>query len=476
MSVTRSPRRSWSLRLLALLAVVALAASGCSNSGDDEEGSGSGSGSGSGTEDGEGGDLPADLGEGPHGEFQSIEGVPGVTDDEIKFAVLSTGEANPLGYCLLECQAQAVESYFAWRNSQGGVHGRDLVLEQVDDEMANNQVKALEIIESGEYFGVIGAPIVASGFADLAGAGYPVYTGFPQSVEANGFESIYQPAGALCIECPSRRSLYIATVAGATAIGTLGFGVSQASKDCVAGHNAAVDKWGEDAGITVGYSNDDLAFGLPNGIGPEVTAMKEAGVDFVLTCFDQNSALTLEEEMERQGMGDVPTVLPNAYADHPFIEENADLLEGSYVGVGYRPFEADPAGTGIEDYLEWTEELGYEANDWGMLTWINADLAFRGILAAGPEFDQAKVVEATNTFTEYTADGLVTPTDWSRQHTAPTPDDPVTNGATMDCYAWVKVEGGEFVLEGDPEKPHVCWDTTLEGWEDPEPTSFAADE
>jgi hypothetical protein len=353
MTVTRSPRSPWVLRLLSLLVVAGLLATGCSNSGDDE-GSGSGSGSGSGEGSGEGGDLPADLGEGPHGEFQAIEGVPGVTDDEIKFAILSTGEANPLGYCLLECQAQAVESYFAWRNSQGGVHGRDLVLEQVDDEMANNQVKALEIIESGEYFGVIGAPIVASGFADLAGAGYPVYTGFPQSVEANGFESIYQPSGALCIECPSRRSMYIATLEDATTLGTLGFGVSQASKDCVAGHNAAVEKWGEDAGLEVGYSNDDLAFGLPNGIGPEVTAMKEAGVDFVLTCFDQNSALTLEQEMERQGMGDVPTVLPNAYADQPFLEANADLLEGSYVGVGYRPFAPDPAGAGILDSLVWT--------------------------------------------------------------------------------------------------------------------------
>ena len=471
MTVTRSPRSPWALRLLSLLMVAGLLATGCSNSGDDE-GSGSGSGSASGSEDGEGGDLPADLGEGPFGEFQAIEGVPGVTDDEIKFAILSTGEANPLGYCLLECQAQAVESYFAWRNSQGGVHGRDLVLEQVDDEMANNQVKALEIIESGEYFGVIGAPIIASGFADLAGAGYPVYTGFPQSVESNGFESIFQPTGALCIECPSRRSMYAGTLVGATTVGTLGFGVSQASKDCVAGHNAALEEWGEDAGLELGYSNDDLAFGLPNGIGPEVTAMKEAGVDFVLTCFDQNSALTLEEELERQGMGDVPTVLPNAYADKPFIEANADLLEGSFVGVSYRPFEADPAGSGIEDYLEWTEELGYEPNDWGMLTWINADLAFRGILAAGPEFDQAKVVEATNTFTEYTADGLVNPTDWTRQHTAPTPDDAVTNGPLQDCFAFVKVIDGEFVLEGDPEKPHFCWDTELEGWEEPVPTSF----
>src|SRR3546814_6745341 len=73
---------------------------------------------------------------------------------------------------------------------------------------------------------------------------------------------------------------------------------------------------------------DDMPYGLPNGIGPEVTAMKEAGVDYVITAFDQGGALALEQELERQGMSDVLVQLPQDYADAEFAAANADLLEG----------------------------------------------------------------------------------------------------------------------------------------------------
>ncbi len=38
------------------------------------------------------------------------------------------------------------------------------------------------------------------------------------------------------------------------------------------------ERWGPDLGIEVVYKNDSLALGFPNGVGPEVTAMKAAGV------------------------------------------------------------------------------------------------------------------------------------------------------------------------------------------------------
>ena len=60
------------------------------------------------------------------GEFAPISGVPGVTDEAIQYAVLGTGPSNPAGYCLLECYLGGVQAYFDYRNSIGGVHGRQL--------------------------------------------------------------------------------------------------------------------------------------------------------------------------------------------------------------------------------------------------------------------------------------------------------------------------------------------------------------
>ncbi len=58
------------------------------------------------------------------GTFEPVEGVPGVTDEAINFAVLGTGPSNPLGYCLLECFQGGVQAYFDYQNGLGGVNGR----------------------------------------------------------------------------------------------------------------------------------------------------------------------------------------------------------------------------------------------------------------------------------------------------------------------------------------------------------------
>src|SRR3546814_12636085 len=80
------------------------------------------------------------------------------------------------------------------------------------------------------------------------------------------------------------RSPYDAQVAspvGASKVGALAYGVAQGAKDCSAGQVASFERWGDDLGVEVGYQNDDLAYGLPNGIAPEVMAMKEIGREHV---------------------------------------------------------------------------------------------------------------------------------------------------------------------------------------------------
>ena len=107
-----------------------------------------------------------------------------------------------------------------------------------------------------------------------------------------------------------------------------------------------------------------------------------------------------------------------------------------------------------------------------MQGWINADLAYQGIVAAGENFDRASVIEATNEITDYSAGGLVNPIDWSRQHEAPTQDDPATHGYAHECAAFVQVHDGEFETVNDADKPWSCWDNGSRDWSEPEPTNF----
>lgn len=446
-------------RLVALVAASALIVTACGNSGDEETSTDTTT-----TTAGEGtptGDEAA-SGDVELGEFQPIEGVPGVTDDEIAFAVLGTGPSNPLGYCLLECYRAGVEAYFEHRNELGGVHGRDLVVSRVeDDELANTQIKLLELVEA-DVFGILAAPLQYAGYEDVGRTDVPLYTTFPASPEVEGIQNIYVPGGTICLDCPTPSTVQAASFVGATKVGSIGFGVSQASKDCVARARSEVEMFGAEAGVEFAYFNDELAFGFPNGVGPEVTAMKDAGVDFITTCIDQTSVITLEQELHRQGMDDVTVVLPQGYGDDEYLSANADLLEGDMLALAYMPAEAElPEGSEAAAMVEALGELG-QLNDYAIQGWMGAHLAVTGLLAAGPQFDQAGVVAATNQITDYDGGGLLQPVDWTTAHDV----DP--EASNRWCSAYLVVRDGSLELQGDPAKPMHCWDLPLDAWAEPE--------
>jgi ABC-type branched-subunit amino acid transport system substrate-binding protein len=395
-----------------------------------------------------------------------------VTDDEVRFSVLGTRTNNPLGTCILDCYLDGIEAYFAYRNSEGGVHGRQLVVaEDVDDAVGENQVRALEIVSAGDTFATFNASTLASGFPEFAEARAPLYVFALQHAAMAGQDTIFGNREVVCISCLSRAVPYVAQQAGARQVGSLGYGIDESSQRCAQSAATSVDHYGSDVGAESAYLNDDLAFGLPNGVGPEVTAMRDAGVDLVVGCLDLNGMKSVAQELERQGMGDVPMYHLNTY-DQAFVREAGDLFEGDYVVATFRPFEADPGNSSAGEYERWMEETGSEPSELAIIGWINAELAYQGILAAGPDFDRESVIAATNGFTEFTAGGLTQPVDWSRQHEPWTDDDRATHGPAHDCIALVQVANGEFTVPGDPARPFTCWPGDTTAWSDPVPMDF----
>lgn len=448
--------------LALLVLVVGLAA--CGNSGDDDDAA-------PGTTADDDGGSSATGGDAQRDEFVPISGVPGVSDDEISFAAIGTKTGNPLGTCILDCYAQGIEAYFAFRNSEGGIYGRDLVLaEPLDDELAQNQVRSLDVISANESFGAFQATLLATGWGDLDSAGVPTYTWGIHSAEAASRTHIFPSVVIPCDDCTGRTVPYAAETSGAQHAAAIGYGVSENSKVCAQSMAASFEMYQDDTGVDLAYANDDLAFGLPNGIGPEVTAMKEAGVDFIATCIDLNGMKTLAQELQRQGMDDVVLYHPNTY-NQDFVRDAGDLFEGDVVAVQFRPFEADTGGTALGDFLEWMEAQGDAPSELAMVGWINASLAFDGLLAAGPEFDRDKVTAATNAMTAFDAGGLVQPVDWTTAHT-PYTQATRDQATDLECQALVTVEGGEFTTVASPDTPWVCWSQADLTWSEPEPTDF----
>jgi hypothetical protein len=447
---------------IAALCVVGLGAAACGNVGDDDDDASADEASES---------QEATTADGDRDTFVPIEGVPGVTDETIGYAVVGTRADNPLGTCILDCYMAGIEAYFAYRNSEGGIYGRELVISQeLDDELAQNQVRALDVISSDDSFGVFQATLLASGWGDLDQAGVPTYVWTIHSAEMAGRENIFGHTAPPCIDCTARSLPYAVQVAEGSRVASLGYGVTENSKVCAQSTANSVERYGDEFGAEMVYLNDTLAFGLPNGIAPEVTAMQQQDVDFIATCLDLNGMKTLAQELHRQGMDDVVLYHPNTY-DQEFVAEAGDLFEGDIVVVQFLPFEADVGDTDLGEFLTWMEETGGDVSEIAMVGWINADLAFQGLLAAGPEFDRASVVDATNQMTDYDAGGLVRPIDWSRQHTPPTEDDRSTD-YDLECVAFVRVVDGEFETVAPPDEPWLCWSNETREWSEPVPTSF----
>ena len=209
----------------------------------------------------------------------------------------------------------------------------------IDDELAQNQARALDVISANDSFGNFNATLLATGWGDPDQAGIPVYAWGINANEAANRSHIFPSAVIRCADCTGRTASYVAQLAGAHHAALLGYGATENSKVCAQTSAESITRYGDDIGAQSVYLNDELDYGLPGGIAPEVTAMREAGVDFITTCMDLNAALTLAQELERQGMGDVPIYHPNTY-DQAFVAAKEQFMQRLRAGAPLAGAEA----------------------------------------------------------------------------------------------------------------------------------------
>ena len=404
-------------------------------------------------------------------DFVPLEGVPGVTDDEIRVAVIGTDKNNILGTCILPCFHTGIQAYFDYVNDAGGVYGRRLVIGEIlDDELGFNQQRSLEVIDGNNSLAAFQATLLPLGWGPLNDAGIPTFTWNIHGADSVNRNAIFGSFVIGCAGCTQRGLPWLAAQAGASRVALLGYGVSETSKVNTQASADSIRLYGaEVGGLEVAYVNDDLAFGLPNGIGPEVTQMVDAGVDFIATSMDLNGMLTLAQELERQGVRDQITMLhPNTY-DVDFVAGAGGLFDGDYVLVLFVPFEYSSDSPLRHAYDQWVPAQGGPTAEQTMAGWINADMLVTGLLEAGPEFSRQAIIDSLNRIT-YGADGLINPIDWSRQHTAVVPGT-FEHAYAQECVSYVQVEQGSFVTFL-PE-PWVCWPGDTDAWSEPTLTDFA---
>lgn len=391
----------------------------------------------------------------------------GVSDTEIKFTSIATISNNPLGTDIGNAFNAGIEAYFQFRNDGGGIYGRQLVLaNKRDDQVGLNQREAQAMAAEDDSIGAFVATLIFNGADVLNDERVPTF-GWNIHTQFADRPALFGHLGALCFGCAGKYVPYLAQQIGATKVAVMGYSVEQSAK-CVEGMKKTFETFGDEAGAELVFADNTLGFGLPGGVAPQVSEMKELGVDFITTCMDLNGMKTLGEELDKQGMGDVVMHHPNTY-NHSFVRENADLFEGDIVVPQFVPFEYESGGELREKFFEYTDEA--TRGELTMIGWISADIAYTSLVKAGPQFDREKMIAALNATTDFSADGLIVPIDWTTQH-----DDPAANpdriGAN-ECFSPVRVADGELVpFIATDETPWVCFDRSSSAIGEPELRSF----
>jgi hypothetical protein len=400
---------------------------------------------------------------------------PGVTDAEIRYSVLATESNNPFGTCILECYAAGIEAYFDYVNTElGGIYGRKLVVtDKVDDEFLKNQEKALEILTADDTFATFSSTAVATGWPDFAADGVPLYVwaSIPSALE--GQQSTFGEVTVRCQDpsCPDRVVPYLMKVSDKHKLASIGYAVAKGSCDFITEGVAAYSEQ-IGAGAEVAYNNQDLQFGLPNGVAPEVTAMKNSGADILSGCTEVQGMKTFMDEAIRQNLDIVPLV-PQDLNEEQLAQLGA-AFEGGYLRSNIRSFQGE-LNEAQEKYREYMAKTGGKEDIVSIYGWINAALAYEGLEQAGPDFSREKVIDATNQLTAFTAGGLTPPQNWTIGHDAPSPETADTTGQAYECYSITQIVDGELTLVGEPDKPFTCWPGTTWDWDEGWPQAMSFD-
>ena len=374
--------------------------------------------------------------------------VPGVTAKEIAVgAVLA--KTNPTGIRYQDV-VDGAQAYFDIVNDAGGVNGRMLKFVKVLDDQSRASkdiLAARSLVEEEQVFAAFEASQEFAGADVFKKAGTPVF-GYNIQEEWSNAPNMFGTYGSyLCLkECPQWTGAFVANREGFEKPAVFAYGSSPQSAECANRAKDAYDKWGPEVAVF----DASLSFGFSaNDISGAVQAIKENGVDFVQTCMDLNGMLNLKKAIEAAGISGVHYLAPQGY-DAETMEKLSDDIDGMYFLAQFTPFEASQDNPGMKRFLKAMKANGKSPNEILLVGWTGAALLVEGLKEAGKNPTQEAVIDAINQMTDWNADGVIRPVDWTTAHGPSQP-------GSKSCASYVQAKNGKFVPRfGEKGKPMVC--------------------
>jgi len=126
--------------------------------------------------------------------------------------------------------------------------------------------------------------------------------------------------------------------------------------------------------------------------------------------------------------------------DQQTLNANQSLMQGIYFNISHVPFTASQTDfPGLKLYLTQMKkyEPNYAQDEVAIQGWESAVLFVEGVKMAGKNLTWGNVINADNSLTAFTANGLTAPTNWK--------DAGHSGHAPPYCSAFIKVQGDKYV-------------------------------
>jgi branched-chain amino acid transport system substrate-binding protein len=341
--------------------------------------------------------------------------------------------------------ADACKARVDAQNATGGVNGRKIDLQAIDDKSSGeNLTAAKDLVQNRHAFAVVnnssfaflsyrylldaGIPLIGGGFD----GNYYSQKGNENIIDAGGNGSP-PPTGIIFTNGTD-----VAKKLGATKIGSVGYGVSPSSS----GVAKDTQKYAAKAsGLKPVYLNTAVDFGTTD-VGPIVLGIKNSGADAVYLPLDGNTNLAIAQGLQQNGVEMKAVLMASGYGqamlDSPITKT---LNSADVVSQIYKPAELskDPA---VQQFRANLKKYGDITGvpDYGAYTgYIGCDLAITGLEQAGKNPTHQGFIDGLHQLGTYKAADLTcAPLDISLKNFGKTPE--------RSCQYFVTFKNGKFVV------------------------------
>ena len=376
---------------------------------------------------------------------------PGVTATQIAVASISSKTGPLAGF--FGGLAPGMNAYFRMINAQGGINGRKIVITADLDDGGSPTQFTQQVHTAIDQDHVFAVGVASAWFTPnyFVATKTPTY-GYNVSSNWDTAPNLFAAGGSTQFYSPGVPSLgYVIKQTKSKSIAFISYGQAIASSYDACNAFATQLK---SAGYNVSFV--DVSAQLSGSFTSDVQRMQQAGSDMVVSCMQGSDNVTLARDIQQYGLK-VKQVWFNGY-DQNLLNQYSSVMQGVYINLnGNVPFEAGTAPKygntypGMQQYLAAMKkyEPTYIENSVAFQGWQSAALLVQGIRAAGNNFTQASVVNATNQITDFSGGGVSTPVNWKVSHTSFT---------EPNCTANVQVQGKVFVpvLAPGSKQVFVC--------------------